>query len=137
MYVDLERDIIVTSHRRYWRQRRPDGGCQADESSEGVFGLWPVTGCEFKVKTLRMVVLQEVCSRIKIFAAIFRWSLNEIFHRRCGKGRAARRQVLVVMDAFVEREREEAGSYGRWVGMGRILLIGYLACRGWGPRGCG
>ena len=86
MYVDLERDFIVTSHRRMGF-RRPPNGWPKDETADPRFAAWPVQQGPFKIETLREVVPEEVYMRIRNFAATFMLTLNELFlNRRYGMG---------------------------------------------------
>ncbi|KAG4415972.1 hypothetical protein IFR04_010922 [Cadophora malorum] len=108
MYVDLERDFIVTSHRRMGF-RRPPNGWPKDETADPRFAAWPVQQGPFKIEILREVVPEEVYMRIRNFAATFTLTLNELFlNRRYGMGMVSRRRVLVVRDPFV---RTESGGF--------------------------
>ncbi|PVH81816.1 hypothetical protein DL98DRAFT_514452 [Cadophora sp. DSE1049] len=103
MYVDLERDYIVTSHRRM-AFRRPPKGWPKDEMEDPRFAAWPVQQGLFKIETFREVVPEEVYTRIRNFAARFTLTLNELFNRRYGIGMASRRKVLVIKDPFKKTE---------------------------------
>ncbi|KAH7408012.1 hypothetical protein BKA64DRAFT_437261 [Cadophora sp. MPI-SDFR-AT-0126] len=104
MYVDLQRDYIVTSHRRI-NFRRPPTGWPKDEMEDPRFAAWPVQQGFFRIETFREVVPEEVYTRIRNFAAAFMFSLNEIFNRRLSIGMTSGRRVLVIRDPFVTTEQ--------------------------------
>ena len=107
IYVDLERDIIVTSHRHLGSymflpnppQDRPE------------FIDWPVQVREFQITIFREIVPPEVLKRIRTFAVTFALSIREIFPFPIPRGLSSKRRVLVVKNPFLPKEREERGDY--------------------------
>lgn len=99
VYVDLERDIIVTSHRRLGH-RPPRGGWPKDECDEPRFAAWPIAKREFKIETFREAVPEAVYTRIRTLVATFVFSIRELFLIRVGRGMMSERRVLVVKSPF-------------------------------------
>lgn len=96
VYVDLERDIFVTNHRRRGH-RAPRGGWPKDDPR---FKTWPVVAREFKIETFRECVPREIYFRIRTFAADYIYTIREIFEVMFGRGMASSRHILVITDAF-------------------------------------
>ena len=96
VYVDLERDIIVTSHRwlEHWT---PAGGWPQDGPE---LGLWPVRPWPFNIDIFRQVVPRQVYSRIRTLAATFTFTITEIFSVSPRRRPLTHRHVLVIKDPF-------------------------------------
>ncbi|KAH6722655.1 hypothetical protein BKA61DRAFT_729957 [Leptodontidium sp. MPI-SDFR-AT-0119] len=107
IYVDLERDFIITRHRRFG-YRAPPGGWPKDEMADPRFAAWPVQKGRFKIETFREAIPEEVYTRIKNFVARIVFSLDEIFNRRYGIGMGCERGLLAIRDPF---SRVDGGQF--------------------------
>lgn len=109
-YVDLSRDVIVTSHRYLGSGRNP---VKFTSSSEDLWlARMPVRETCFKLAIFRMCIDRSVFERIHTFVATFRFGLHELFPGRYWMVRAISKSVVVIVDPFLKSEGDLEGGDG-------------------------
>jgi len=110
IYVDLERDVLVTGH------RKTIGNRGANPKDDPKFKDWPAHVRNFDIVDFRKVVPRQVLERIRTFAVTFSLSIVEIFPVRFGIGLGSKRRVLVVKNPFeIVKDGEDRIEKMKWM----------------------